>query len=152
MTRKKSLILAILLLLAFVLYRFAYYNLPLQPVMLNELDENCHVKVLPVYKGLEQDDKLKILNEEDILELKEFLQNSTFSRLSPRDGINKGSDTTYHITVTWSDGRYLQIRTFGENIYGSDILAWDTGSELLLLQAHDEGWYKMLAEQIADWS
>ncbi len=152
MSRKKEIILVILLVLAFLLCRFAYYSLPLQPVLLKELNEDCYVKVLPVYKGLEQDDKLKILDGEEILKLKEFLQNSTFSRLSPRDGIRKGSDTTYRITITWSDGRYLQIRTFGENIYGRDVLAWDTGSELLLLQAHDEGWYKALAEQVADWS
>lgn len=150
MSKKKSVILMALLVLVYAVYQFVYYNLPMKPPLLDDMGKYCTMEVLPVYKGLEQDTKARYLSTEEMLELKAFLQNSTFSRLSPRDGIRKDSDTTYRITVTWSEGRYLQIRTFGENIYGSDILAWDTGSELLLLQAHDEGWYKMLAEQIAD--
>ena len=140
MERKHRLIGTIVILITLFAVRWCQYNLPVNPPLLDEVNEDCYVTVLPVYKGLEQDNQLKTLTKEEILELKEFLQDSTFCRMHRKDKIRIDSDTTYRITITWSDGKRVQIRTFGENIYGSDTVAWD-GNKLLLLKTYDENWH-----------
>ena len=140
MEKKHRFLLSVAVILVIAVVQWCRYNLPMKPPLLDEVNENCYVTVLPVYKGLEQDNQLKILTKEEILELKEFLQDSTFCRLHRKDKIRIDSDTTYRITITWSDGKRVQIRTFGENIYGSDTVAWD-GNKLLLLKTYDENWH-----------
>ena len=45
----------------------------------------------------------------------------------------------YRITFTWSDGRRVQLRTFGDN----DTFVWDS-DDLRFLQAKDENWHSAL--------
>lgn len=49
----------------------------------------------------------------------------------------------YRITFTWSDGRYVQLRTFGDNVYGKDSFVWDS-EDLRFLQTKDENWHSAL--------
>ncbi len=149
MTKKHRLIGAITVLTAMFAVRWCLYNFPVNPPRLDKVNESCYVKVLPIYKGLEQDDQLKVLSGEEILELKDFLENSSFRRMNRQDSIRMDSDTTYHITITWSDGKRVQIRTFGEDIYGSDTVAWD-GDNLLLLKTYDENWHNNLEKLLME--
>ena len=141
MTKKHRFLLAVAAILGALVVQWCRYNLPVKLPLLDEVNESCYVKVLPIYKGLEQDDQLKTLSAEEILELKEFLQSGTYHR--QKEGIRTDSDTTYRIIITWSDGKSVQIRTFGEDIYDGDTLAWDS-KNLLILQSENENWHKEL--------
>ena len=141
-----SILVFVLVLIHFV-GMWCYYNLPVKLPLLDEVNESCRVTVLPVYKGLEQDDQLKVLSSEEILKLKEFLQNNTFHR--QKKGIRTDSDMTYRVTITWSDGTNVQLRTFGENVYGGDTLAWDS-RDLLILKSLDENWHINLEKLLTE--
>lgn len=136
--RKHLSILVFVLVVIHFVGMWCHYNLPVKLPLLDEVNESCRVTVLPVYKGLEQDDQLKVLSSEEILKLKEFLQNNTFHR--QKKGIRTDSDMTYRVTIAWSDGTNVQLRTFGENVYGGDTLAWDS-RDLLILKSLDENWH-----------
>ena len=45
----------------------------------------------------------------------------------------------YRITFTWSDGRYVQLCTFGDN----DTFVWDS-DDLRFLQTKDKNWHSAL--------
>ena len=145
--RKHLSILVFVLVVIHFFGMWCYYNLPVKLPLLDEVNESCRVTVLPVYKGLEQDDQLKVLSSEEILKLKEFLQNKTFHR--QKKGIRTDSDMTYRVTITWSDGTNVQLRTFGENVYGGDTLAWDS-RDLLILKSLDENWHINLEKLLTE--
>ena len=127
------------LILCVVAGQFLYYTLPVELPYLEEIEQCSQVKVLPVYKGLEQDKEQKILSKEEILGLKAFLQSNRYKRKHRSTTIRVDSDTTYRITFTWSDGRRVQLRTFGDN----DTFVWNS-DDLRFLQAKDENWHSAL--------
>ena len=139
MEKKYRSIIALALMLCVVAGQFLYYTLPVELPYLGEIEQCSQVKVLPVYKGLEQDKKQKILTQEEILELKAFLQSNRYNRKHGGTTIRVDSDTTYRITFTWSDGRRVQLRTFGDN----DTFVWDS-EDLRFLHAKDENWHSAL--------
>ena len=139
MEKKHRSIIALALILCVVAGQFLYYTLPVELPYLEEIEQCSQVKVLPVYKGLEQDHEQKILTQEEILELKAFLQSNRYNRKPREAAIRVDSDTTYRITFTWSDGRYVQLRTFGDN----DTFVWDS-EDLRFLQTKDENWHSAL--------
>ena len=139
MEKKYRSIIALALILCIAVGRICYYTLPVELPYLEEIEQCSQVKVLPVYKGLEQDHEQKILTKEEILELKAFLQSNRYNRKHGGTTIRVDSDTTYRITFTWSDGRYVQLRTFGDN----DTFVWDS-EDLRFLQTKDENWHSAL--------
>ena len=139
MGKKYRSIIALALMLCVVAGQFLYYTLPVELPYLEEIEQCSQVKVLPVYKGLEQDKEQKILSKEEILGLKAFLQSNRYKRKHRSTTIRVDSDTTYRITFTWSDGRYVQLRTFGDN----DTFVWDS-DDLRFLQTKDENWHSAL--------
>lgn len=143
MGKKYRSIIALVLMLCVVAGQFLYYTLPVELPYLEEIEQCSQVKVLPVYKGLEQDKEQKILTQEEILELKAFLQSNRYNRKPREAAIRVDSDTTYRITFTWSDGRRAQLRTFGDDGYGKDSFVWDS-DDLRFLQTHDENWHSAL--------
>ena len=100
MEKKHRLIGTIVILVTLFAVRWCQYNLPVKLPLLDEVNENCYVTVLPVYKGLEQDNQLKTLTKEEILELKEFLKNSTFCRLHRKDKIRINAALTHPVRIT----------------------------------------------------
>lgn len=143
MGKKYRSIIALVLMLCVVAGQFLYYTLPVELPYLEEIEQCSQVKVLPVYKGLEQDKEQKILTKEEILELKAFLQSNRYNRKPREAAIRMGSNTVYRITFTWSDGRYVQLRTFGDDAYGKDSFVWDS-DDLRFLQTKDENWHSAL--------
>ena len=143
MEKKLRVIIAVILILCIAIGRICYYTLPVDLPYLEEIDECSLVKVLPVYKGLEQEHEQKILTKEEILELKAFLQSNQYNRKHRDAAIRMDSNTVYRVTFTWSDGRYVQLRTFGDNVYGKDSFVWDS-DDLRFLQAKDENWHNAL--------
>ncbi len=143
MEKKYRNIIALALMLCVVAGQFLYYNLPVELPYLEEIEQCSQVKVLPVYKGLEQNHEQKILSKEEILELKDFLQSYRYNRKPREAAIRMGSNTVYRITFTWSDGRRAQLRTFGDDAYGKDSFVWDS-DDLRFLQTKDENWHSAL--------
>lgn len=139
MEKKYRSIIALALILCIAIGRICYYTLPVELPYLEEIEQCSQVKVLPVYKGLEQNHEQKILSKEEILELKDFLQSYRYNRKHRGTTIRVDSDTTYRITFTWSDGRRVQLRTFGDN----DTFVWDS-DDLRFLQVKDENWHSAL--------
>ena len=150
MRRKKPIILALLLLLCLLLGRVCYYILPVKLPQLEDIENCSQVTVQPVYKGLEQDEQKRILEQDEILKLKEFLQNSTFSCRHGSTSIPGDRYNTYYISFKWSDGTSVQLRTLGENTYGTDSFVWDTGEKIIFLQAHDENWHNNLEKLLTE--
>ena len=95
MEKKLRVIIAVVLILCIAIGRICYYTLPVDLPYLEEIDECSLVKVLPVYKGLEQDHEQKILIKEEILELKAFLQSNQYNRKHRDAAIRMDSNTVY---------------------------------------------------------
>ena len=150
MREKKRILGVVLLLLCLALGRIAYYTMPVKLSYLENVESCSQVSVLPSYKGLELYEQKKILEQDEILELKEFLQNSTFSRRHGGTSIPGDRYHTYHISFKCSDGTSVQLRTLGENAYGTDSFVWDTGGKIIFLQAHDENWHNNLEKLLTE--
>ena len=145
--KKKHLVsIVVVLLLIYFAGQWCWYDLPVKLPLLDEVNESCHVSVLPVYGDMVRDDQEKILSGEEILELKEFLEEGTYIRSD--EGIYVG-ENKYRITITWSDGKRVQLRTFGENPSGYDSFVWDN-EDLLLVKPKDEDWHKKLDQLLTE--
>ncbi len=151
MKKKYRIIIVIALIFCVAIGRICYYALPLKPPHIEEVNE-CSLVELKIFHHSQETAKSteeRSLAEEEILKLQNFLESSTFSRKHAKDQIGIDFDKSLHITFTWSDGRYAQLRTFGENSHDSDVLVWDSG-KILFLQAHDENWHKALEKLLTE--